>query len=64
MRAAGAEMAYMTCVHDNFTLHGRAGNTPASKVEIEIADKAPFEITVRGGLPEYFLKQKGRGHER
>ena len=40
-----------------YTLHGRAGNTPASKVEIEIADKAPFEITVRGLLKEDTFKK-------
>ena len=40
-----------------YTLHGRAGNTPASKVEIEIADKAPFEITVRGLLKENTFKK-------
>jgi hypothetical protein len=40
-----------------YTLHGRAGNTPASKVEVEIADKAPYEITVRGLLKEDTFKK-------
>lgn len=31
-----------------YTLHGKAGNTPASLVEVEVADSAPYEIRIRG----------------
>ncbi|WP_223509911.1 aldose 1-epimerase family protein [Rahnella sp. GSA61A] len=40
-----------------YTLHGRAGNTTASKVVVDIADKAPYEITVRGLLKEDTFKK-------
>ncbi|KAA8997372.1 aldose 1-epimerase family protein [Affinibrenneria salicis] len=40
-----------------YTLHGRAGNTPASKVEVEVSDTAPYTITVRGLLKENSFKK-------
>lgn len=35
-----------------YTLHGKAANTPASRVEVEVSDIAPYEIRVRGLLKE------------
>lgn len=40
-----------------YTLHGKAGNTPASKVEITIDDQAPHEIRIRGLLKEKTFKK-------
>ncbi|MEI7144844.1 aldose 1-epimerase family protein [Pectobacterium brasiliense] len=40
-----------------YTLHGRAGNTPASKVVVEVSDTAPHTITVRGLLKENSFKK-------
>lgn len=40
-----------------YTLHGRAGNTPASKVVIEIAEKPPYEVRIRGLLKENTFKK-------
>ncbi|GAB2925061.1 aldose 1-epimerase family protein [Hafnia psychrotolerans] len=40
-----------------YTLHGRAGNTPASKVVVDISDTAPYEITVRGLIKEHTFKK-------
>lgn len=40
-----------------YTLHGKAGNTPASKVEISVDDKAPHEIRIRGLLKEHTFKK-------
>ncbi|MGJ0193317.1 aldose 1-epimerase family protein [Pantoea sp. RRHST58] len=40
-----------------YTLHGKAGNTPASRVEVVIDDKAPHEIRVRGLLKESTFKK-------
>ncbi|WP_042861663.1 aldose 1-epimerase family protein [Dickeya sp. NCPPB 3274] len=40
-----------------YTLHGRAGNTPASKVIVDVSDKAPYTITVRGLLKENSFKK-------
>ncbi len=40
-----------------YTLHGKAGNTPASKVEVSIDDKAPHEIRIRGLLKENTFKK-------
>ncbi|ACS83871.1 aldose 1-epimerase family protein [Musicola paradisiaca] len=40
-----------------YTLHGRAGNTPASKVIVDVSDKAPHTITVRGLLKENSFKK-------
>jgi hypothetical protein len=40
-----------------YSLHGRAGNTPASKVVVDISDKAPYTITVRGLLKEHAFKK-------
>ncbi|MFC0229366.1 aldose 1-epimerase family protein [Serratia aquatilis] len=40
-----------------YTLHGRAGNTPANKVTVEIAEKAPYEIRIRGLLKENTFKK-------
>ncbi|MDI2112632.1 aldose 1-epimerase family protein [Commensalibacter nepenthis] len=39
------------------TLHGKAGNTPASKVEIEISEIAPYEIKIRGLIKESTFKK-------
>lgn len=39
-----------------YTLHGKAGNTPASKVEVIVDDKAPHEIRIRGLLQEHMFK--------
>ncbi|MBZ6387478.1 aldose 1-epimerase family protein [Pantoea piersonii] len=40
-----------------YTLHGKAGNTPASRVEVTVDDKAPHEIRVRGLLKEHTFKK-------
>lgn len=40
-----------------YTLHGKAGNTPASRVEVEVADTAPYEIRVRGLIKESTFKK-------
>lgn len=40
-----------------YTLHGKAGNTPASKVEVIVDDKAPHEIRIRGLLKENTFKK-------
>nr|WP_113865630.1 aldose 1-epimerase family protein [Brenneria salicis]NMN90015.1 uncharacterized protein DUF4432 [Brenneria salicis ATCC 15712 = DSM 30166]RBP64338.1 uncharacterized protein DUF4432 [Brenneria salicis ATCC 15712 = DSM 30166]RLM31442.1 DUF4432 domain-containing protein [Brenneria salicis ATCC 15712 = DSM 30166] len=40
-----------------YTLHGRAGNTPASKVVVDVSEKAPYQITIRGLLKESSFKQ-------
>ena len=40
-----------------YTLHGKAGNTPASLVEVEVADSAPYEIRVRGLVKESTFKK-------
>ncbi|MDR7343701.1 hypothetical protein J2X14_002121 [Pantoea alhagi] len=40
-----------------YTLHGKAGNTPASRVEIVIDDQAPHEIRIRGLLKEHTFKK-------
>lgn len=40
-----------------YTLHGKAGNTPASQVEVEVADTAPYEIRVRGLIKESTFKK-------
>lgn len=40
-----------------YTLHGKAGNTPASEVEVEISDHAPYEIRIRGLLKESTFKK-------
>jgi len=40
-----------------YTLHGKAGNTPASRVEVVIDEKAPHEIRVRGLLKENTFKK-------
>ncbi|MEN3753401.1 aldose 1-epimerase family protein [Mangrovibacter yixingensis] len=40
-----------------YTLHGKAGNTPASKVEVSVSDSAPYTITVRGLLKESTFKK-------
>ncbi len=40
-----------------YTLHGKAENTPASKVEVIVDDKAPHEIRVRGLLKENTFKK-------
>lgn len=40
-----------------YTLHGKAGNTPASQVEVEVADAAPHEIRIRGLIKESTFKK-------
>lgn len=40
-----------------YTLHGKAGNTPASQVEVEVADAAPHEIRIRGLVKESTFKK-------
>lgn len=40
-----------------YTLHGKAGNTPASKVEVTVDDSAPHEIRIRGLLKEATFKK-------
>lgn len=40
-----------------YTLHGKAGNTPASKVEVTVDDRAPHEIRIRGLLKEATFKK-------
>ena len=40
-----------------YTLHGKAGNTPASRVEIVVDDQAPHEIRIRGLLKEHTFKK-------
>lgn len=40
-----------------YTLHGKAGNTPASRVEVEVSDTAPYEIRVRGLIKESTFKK-------
>lgn len=39
-----------------YSLHGRAGNTPASKVVINIDEKAPYTISIRGLIKENTFK--------
>lgn len=39
-----------------FSLHGRSGNTPASKVVVEIDDQPPHRITLRGLVSEKTFK--------
>jgi hypothetical protein len=38
------------------SLHGRAGNTPASKVIVDIDEKAPYSISVKGVVYEKTFK--------
>lgn len=38
------------------SLHGRSGNTPASKVSVNIADEPPYKITVKGMVYEKTFK--------
>ncbi|MEZ3498384.1 aldose 1-epimerase family protein [Pantoea sp. KPR_PJ] len=40
-----------------YSLHGKAGNTPASRVEVTVEDNAPHEIRVRGLLRETTFKK-------
>ncbi|ADP10812.1 hypothetical protein EJP617_11310 [Erwinia sp. Ejp617] len=40
-----------------YTLHGKAGNTPASKVEVAVDDRAPHEVRIRGLLKEVTFKK-------
>ena len=40
-----------------YTLHGKAGNTPASRVEVEVSDVAPHEIRIRGLIKESTFKK-------
>lgn len=40
-----------------YTLHGKAGNTPASKVEVTVDEHPPHEIRIRGLLKEATFKK-------
>lgn len=40
-----------------YTLHGKAGNTPASQVEVEVSETAPYEIRIRGLIKESTFKK-------
>lgn len=40
-----------------YTLHGRAQNTPVSKLFVEVEDQAPFTITIRGLIKENTFKK-------
>lgn len=40
-----------------YTLHGRAGNTPVSKLIVKVLDKAPYTITVKGLIKENTFKK-------
>lgn len=40
-----------------YTLHGKAGNTPASRVEVEVNESAPYEIRIRGLIKESTFKK-------
>lgn len=40
-----------------YTLHGRAGNTPVSKLIVDIDEKAPYTITVKGLIKENTFKK-------
>lgn len=40
-----------------YTLHGRAQNTPVSKLFVDIEDKAPYTITVSGLIKEKAFKK-------
>ncbi|MDR1934906.1 MAG: aldose 1-epimerase family protein [Candidatus Accumulibacter sp.] len=40
-----------------YTLHGRAGNTPASKVIVGIEERAPYAISVKGLIKENTFKK-------
>lgn len=40
-----------------YTLHGRAGNTPVSKLVVDVEDKAPYTITVKGLIKENTFKK-------
>lgn len=40
-----------------YSLHGKAQNTPASYVEVEVDDKAPYTIRIRGLIKESTFKK-------
>lgn len=40
-----------------YTLHGRAQNTPVSKLVVEVLDKAPYTITIKGLIKENTFKK-------
>ena len=40
-----------------YTLHGRAQNTPVSRLIVNVLDKAPYTITVRGLIKENTFKK-------
>ena len=40
-----------------YTLHGRAQNTPVSKLFVEVEDQAPYTITIRGLIKENTFKK-------
>ena len=40
-----------------YTLHGRAQNTPVSKLYVEVEDQAPYTITIKGLIKENTFKK-------
>ncbi|OCG01138.1 aldose 1-epimerase family protein [Gilliamella sp. wkB112] len=40
-----------------YTLHGRAQNTPVSKLIVDVSDKAPYTITIKGLIKENTFKK-------
>ncbi len=40
-----------------YTLHGKVGNTPASQVSVDVSEKAPYEIRIRGLVKESTFKK-------
>lgn len=40
-----------------YTLHGRAQNTPVSKLIVDIEDKAPYAVTIKGLIKENTFKK-------
>ncbi|WLT07678.1 aldose 1-epimerase family protein [Gilliamella apis] len=40
-----------------YTLHGRAQNTPVSKLFVEVEDQAPYTITIKGLIKENAFKK-------
>ena len=58
MVRCGFEWAGHPCIEDGrlYSLHGRAANTPASKVTISIEKAAPHRIVIKGLLKEKTFK--------
>lgn len=47
----------VTADGQRYTLHGKAGNTPTSWVEVDVSDKPPYEIRIRGLIKESVFKK-------